>query len=116
MQISFSVWGTGRRSGEHIVSLVTDILWHCGASPPLKGFAHIVPPKENSRRKQVEHITKKPCRFPIRKPVETDESASVSPKRVPSTMDGHTRCSDTCGDECCELKTYRFYMLLVSGA
>ena len=54
MLVSFIAWGTGHRPGQHIVSFVTDILWHCGASATLKLLAHIEPSKENSRRKQVD--------------------------------------------------------------
>ena len=53
----------------------------------------------------------------MRRPMETDGSASLSPKKVAATIEGHTEWSDTFGDECCELKTYHhLHMLLGSGA
>ena len=115
MQISFSVCGTGRRSGEHIVSFVTDILWHCGALAPLKPLAHIEPSKENSRRKQVDAHHNEALQVSNMKDCGYRWVCNISPKRVPSTMKGHTKCSDTCSDENCEIKTYHFYLLLGSG-
>lgn len=85
MQLSFSVLGTRPRSVESLVSLFPDIFWHFWAPDPLKRLANIESYKKNSSSNQVDAHHKEDFQISSTRPVETDGSASVSAKRVPST-------------------------------
>ena len=98
------------RSGHHIVSLVPDIVWHCGASAPLKHVDSTEPHTEESRRKQVDTHHKETLQTSDTKP-SGDVSASVSPKRVPSTLEVITRAVSPAVKSAVSANV-SFYMLL----
>lgn len=102
MQLSFSVLGTGARSGQHIVSLVPDVVWHRGASAPLKHCASIEPHTEESRRKQGEAHHKETLQTSDTKPSGDGWVCKRFAQEGSFKTGGYNEGSVTCGEECCE--------------